>query len=145
MSSELQGNIIVDTGPLIELLGGTRPASFLKESLEQGRVRAMTGELNLGELRYLTCRKAGWSEASQVIDNLLGSGYFRVLPAGEFLERAARIKCARALSFVDCVTISMAESMHLPVLYSSHEDELDREIKKKAFEPKMLFLDSLAI
>ena len=80
MSSYLQGNIVVDTGPLIELLEGTKPARYLKESLEQGQISALTGELNLGELRYVTCRKIGWARTSQVIEKLLGSEYFRVLP-----------------------------------------------------------------
>ena len=53
------------------------------------------------------------------------------------------MKCDRALSFVDCVTISMAESENVPVLFSTHEEELDREIKKKPFNSKIIFLDSI--
>jgi len=143
MSLWLQGNIVVDTGPLIELLEGTKPAQYLKDSLERGLIRTSTGELNLAELRYVTCRKVGWAQSSQIIQKLLSSEYFSVLPVGEFLERAAQMKCARALSFVDCVTISMAESMNQPVLFSSHEEELDKEIKRKAFSTKILFLDGI--
>jgi len=111
--------------------------------LERGRIRALTGELNLAELRYVTGRKVGWVQSSQIVQKLLSSEYLSVLPAGEFLERAAQMKCARALSFVDCITISMAESMNQPVLFSSREEELDKEIKRKAFSTKILFLDAI--
>lgn len=75
------------------------------------------------------------------IELLRKSNQFRILATSSFLDDAAEMKCARSISIVDCITISMGESLSLPVLFARLESELKAEIKKKAFKTKILFLN----
>ena len=144
MKSEQEGNWVLDTGPLVEILRGSPLGNLLKNRLESGAVTAVTGEMNICELRYLACRESDWKKSSSIINKLLGSGYFGVLPASGFVERAAQLKCFRSLSLVDCLTISMGDVLKAPVLFATHEDELEREIGRENFKsPEILFLEDL--
>ncbi len=143
MSADLEGNMILDTGSIIELLNGSKLGAYIKAELEKGKIRAWTGELNICEVRYFICRKKGWSQSLQITNDLLDTNLFRIFPSAEFVENAAQIKCSRALSIVDCVTISAGEKLDYPVLFSSHELEMDKEIKKTRFKTEILFLEDL--
>jgi len=141
MSSELSGNIVFDTGPLLEIVSGSGFGAYAKGLLQSGAVRAFTNELNLGELRYLICRKAGEQESEEAVKNLTESGYFTVSSVGEFISQAANMKCSRSLAFPDCFALSIGELLKIPVLFATRESELLKEIKKKAFKTEILFLD----
>ena len=65
MKEELQGNLVFDTGPLLELLNGSTLGAMVRERLEFEGPTPMTGEMNIAELRYLTCRKAGWRKSDE--------------------------------------------------------------------------------
>jgi predicted nucleic acid-binding protein len=145
MKEELQGDFTLDTGVLVELLRGSDQGALVKQQLEGEILRGVTGEMNLFELRCLTCRKLGWDRSARVITDIVESGYFRTLPASEFLERAASLKCERSISSVDCLTIAMAESLEIPVLFAKHEAELDKEIAKKGFKSEIYFLNDLSL
>ncbi|MHB1867622.1 MAG: PIN domain-containing protein [Nitrososphaerales archaeon] len=141
MSSEPNGNIVFDTGPLLEIVSGSVFGAYAKGLLQSGAVRAFTNELNLGELRYLICRKAGEQESEETVKNLTESGFFTVSSVGEFISQAANMKCSRSLAFPDCFALSIGELLKIPVLFATRESELLKEIKKKAFKTEILFLD----
>jgi len=65
----------------------------------------------------------------------------KILPSSTFLEAAAAIKCQRAMSLVDCVTVAMGESLGAPVLFATHEKGVDAELKKKRFRTELMFLE----
>ncbi|MEM0321953.1 MAG: hypothetical protein QW613_06135 [Thermoprotei archaeon] len=88
--------------------------------LEEG-LAAHTTELNLFELSYLICRKAGWQKASAVVEALRNSGYLQVHDTHPYLEAAAKLKCERPISIVECITIAAEEALSLPVLFARHE------------------------
>src|SRR5437870_8054952 len=140
MKEELQGNLVFDTGPLLELLNGSTLGAMVRERLEFEGPTPMTGEMNIAELRYLTCRKAGWRKSDETVGALLNSGALEVMPASEFLEGAAEMKCGRSVSLIDCLTISMGERLGIPVVFAKHEREIDREVWMKPFRSKLLFL-----
>lgn len=67
MSKEPSGNIIFDTGALLEIVSGSALGAYAKDLLKSGNVLGFTNELNLGELQYLICRKSGEKKAQQAI------------------------------------------------------------------------------
>ena len=140
MSEEPSESMVFDTGVLIEIVRGSKPALTLKTRLESGTLTPHTTEANLFELSYLTCRSEGWAKAKSVVDSIRESGYFRIHDVQEFLEAAARTKCDRAVSMVDCITIAAGEVLSLPVLFAKHEKELDEELKKRPFKIELRFL-----
>ena len=143
MSRGLEGNIVLDTGVIVEMLNGSKSGAYVKTELQGGTLQAWTGELNIGEIRYLICRREGWSRSLQITRDLLDTNLFRIFSSREFIESAAQMKCSRALSIVDCVTLSAGEKLQYPVLFSSHELELDKEIKKAQFKIGIIFLEDL--
>ena len=144
MSSEPRGNIVFDTGPLLEIVIGSDLGAHAKALLQSGAVRAFTNELHLGELRYLICRKAGKQESEQAIRNLTQSGYLAISSVAEFIELAADTKCRRSLAFADCFALAMGESLQIPVLFATREYELLKEIRKEPFKAEIIFLADLA-
>lgn len=144
MSSEPSGNIVFDTGALLEIVSGSALGAYAKQLLQSGAVLAFTSELNIGELRYLICRKAGEKESEETVKNLTQSGYIRVTPVTDFINQASNIKCRRSIAFADCFALALGESMRVPVLFASRESELVREIRREPFKTEIIFLADLA-
>ena len=144
MNSEPSGSIVYDTGPLVEIISGSDLGAYAKKLLQSNAVRAYVNELNLGELKYLVCRKLGEEKSKEAVENLVESGFLTVSTVGDFISEAVVMKCNRSLAFADCFSLSMGESMAIPVLFATRETELVKEIKRKAFATKILFLDDLA-
>ncbi|MGI0080859.1 MAG: PIN domain-containing protein [Nitrososphaerales archaeon] len=144
MNKEPSGNIIFDTGTLLEIVSGSALGAYAKDLLKSSTVLAFTNELHLGELRYLICRKSGEKESEQALKNLTQSGYLRIAQFGEFVNQAADMKCRRSVAFADCFALAMGETMHSPVLFATREAELLKEIKKQPFRTNVIFLDELA-
>ena len=143
MSRGQNESLVLDTGVLVEYVGGSEAALRLKRRMDEGTLTPHVTDLNLFELRYLICRKHGAKRASDVLASIQGSGYFDVHDAHRVLEAAASLKCERALSLVDCVTIATGEALSMPVLFARHEAELDAELKKHPFEVELRFLSDL--
>jgi predicted nucleic acid-binding protein len=133
--------MVFDTGVLLELALGSPASAKIKERVANGEMFPLTGELNLAELRYVLCRKVGDERAARALGHLRRASQVKIVPPSEFLDRAAKLKCSRSLSLVDCVTISMGESLGLPVLFARHESELVRELKRSAFATHITFLE----
>ncbi len=131
-----------DTGVLLELAADSPPSRIVRDRVLTGTVRVLTGELNVMELRYILCRKVGAAQAARSINSLSRASQVRVLPASGFLEAAAEMKCKRNMSLVDCVTVTMGESLGLPVLFARREKEVGLEMKKSPFGAKLVFLES---
>jgi hypothetical protein len=141
MSLEQSGNMVFDTSVLVELALASPTSRKIQDSILDGQVRPTTGELNVTELGYVLCRNLGRELSKRGVELLRLSNQFRILPCSSFLDNAAEMKCARSISLVVCVTISMGESLSLPVLFARLETELKAEIKKKAFGTKIAFLN----
>jgi len=135
--------MVFDTGVFVEILAGSELGRGLMKELLSGKVRAVTTDLNLTELNYIICRKVGWERSREILDKLLLSGYVEVMRAGDFAERAARMKCERSLSLVDCFTISAGEALGVRVLFARREKELERELGRRPFEVEILFVEDL--
>ena len=61
MRKELEGSMVFDTGTILELIYSTEGGRKLKEALKSERVLGNTSEVNIAELRYVLCRRIGYS------------------------------------------------------------------------------------
>lgn len=141
MSSDQSESMVFDTSVLIDLALDSPTAQEMRDGIIGGRVHPFTGELNLAELYYVLCRRAGERRAATSVGLLRRSSQVRILPASTFIDSAARMKCSRRISLVDCITLAMGESLSLPVLFARREKELDSEMKREPFGTKLLFLE----
>jgi predicted nucleic acid-binding protein len=141
MKSDLSGSTVFDTGVLIELALDSPLSRGVRESVQVGSVQPITGEMNVAELRYVLCKKTGAEQAALSVGYLRRASQVRILPSSSFLDAASEIKCARRLSMVDCVTISIGESLGVPVLFAKRERELSLEMQRSPFKTRLLFLE----
>lgn len=141
MSSELSGDIVFDTSSLLELLDLTPKGILIKESLTSNRLTAHISEVSLSEAIYILCRRLGYEKSISKIRSLVDSGYFEVRETSDIFELAAKYKCERSLSIVDCYALALGKDLNIPVLFSRREKELAKEIKSKIFDVKIVFLE----
>lgn len=133
----------IDTSLLVELVRGGELGRRVRDILAEPAVQAATTELNIAELSYMICRKAGWERSAHVVRQLRDSGTVAVIPITGLLDRASRMKCERSISLPDCFVISLGESTTTPILFVKHETELDREMRRSPFKSPILFLEDL--
>ncbi len=138
---DLKGKLAVDASALIELVYCEALGQKLKQALENDLVEAWTTELALTELRYILCRKLGWSESSKRVNKLLASGYFKVEDTMKLMNEAAKLKCCRAVSLPDCFTIALAQEISGTALFARKEQDLTIEMQRKPFDINVLFLE----
>ena len=138
---DLKGKLAVDASALIELVYCEALGQKLRQALENDLVDAWTTELAITELKYILCRKLGWSESSKRVNSLLTSGYFRVEATMKLMNEAARLKCCRAVSLADCFTIALAQEISGNALFARKEQDLTVEIQRKPFDITVLFLE----
>lgn len=143
MKGEEQRSYVFDTSVIVEIIGGTVLGRTVLKFLLEHDVVAFVSEIHVAELKYVICRKQGLEKARKVVEKLLESGYVRVIPVSGFIERAARIKCERAVSLVDAFTIALGEELGLTVVFASLERELKRELERKPFETKVVSIEEL--
>ena len=124
MRREEQKGYVFDTSVLVEIVGGTRLGKAAYEWLLKSEAVVFISEIHVAELKYVICRKQGPRKTKNVIEKLLESGYFHVLSLSDFIDRAAEIKCERAISFVDAFTIAMGEELGLKVVFAKLEKEI---------------------
>jgi len=139
-----QRGYIFDTSVLVEIVRGTRLGKVAYNLLLKDEVAVFISEIHIAELEYVICRKRGLEEAKKVVEKLLKSGYFHVLSLGGFIDKAAEIKCERAISLVDAFTIAMGEELGITVVFAKLEKELRKEIKKKPFKTVITTIEELA-
>ena len=141
---DLKGKLAVDASALIELVYCEPQGQKLKQALENDLVEAWTTELALTELRYILCRKLGWSVSSERVNKLLASGYFKVEDTLKLMNEAAKLKCCRAISLPDCFTIALSQEISGTALFARKEQDLTTEMQRKPFGINVLFLDEQA-
>jgi predicted nucleic acid-binding protein len=142
MSSDSSASIVLDTSVLVELAVDSPRSRVLRDDILRGDIRtALTGELNVMELAYVLCRKAGPEASRRSVGLLRQASQLRVLSSSPYLDAASGLKCARGISIIDCVTIAMGEALSAPVLFAKHERELDLEVKRRPFATSLRYLE----
>jgi len=141
MSKDLKGKLAVDTSALIELIFCEAPGQKLKTALESNHVEAWTTELAIAELKYILCRKLGWTESNGRVNKLLESGYIKIEVTLTLINEASKTKCRRAISLPDCFTLALAQKLGGNALFARKEQDLNNEMQRKPFEVCILYLD----
>ncbi len=141
MRKDLSGSLVLDASALIEALYLSPMGLGLVEALEKDLVVAYTTEASIAELRYISCRKLGPSESKERVDRLLASGYIHVEDTSFLIEKAARLKCERAISLTDCFCLALAHEYACRALFARREGELVREMRRKPLNVEIAFLE----
>jgi predicted nucleic acid-binding protein len=126
---------------LIELLSSTGLSKPLRDAIEGDTVNPYTTFQSLIEAEYVLCREKGWEKAREKIDELTESRAVELVEASELVHETARIKCVRAIALTDCYTIALAEKLNGTAVFAHLEDDLSREMKRKPFSTKLVFLE----
>ncbi len=138
---DLKGKLAVDASALIELIYCEEPGQKLKQALEEEAVEAWTTELAVTELRYILCRKLGWTESNKRVNRLLESRYIKVENISDLVNAAAKLKCCRAISLPDCFAIALAQKVGGAALFARNEQDLAAEMQREPFKTTILFLE----
>jgi hypothetical protein len=141
MKKDLSGRLVLDTSALIELVNSTTSGLKLKEALKAESVEAYTTELNITELRYILCRRIGPSKVDHIVDKLLASGYITVEDTQSLTREAAKYKCERSISLVDCFSLALADRSFATAVFARREKDLVAEMRRKPFNTEIVFLE----
>ena len=132
--------IIVDTGVWIEYFSKTKLGQKFKEKVIEDQVSIYLSETVVSEIFYVFCRQKGHQEAKKNIDMVLDGA--EVIEGREIQMIAGKYKCERAISLSDCFTMAASKSTGFPALFKK-EDEISKEINKKAFDVEIFFLEDI--
>ena len=141
MRKDLKGKLAIDTSALIELIYCEAIGLKLKTALEKASVEAWTTEIAIAEMKYVLCRKLGWTESNERVTKLLASGYIQIEDTLTLINEASKTKCKRAISLPDCFTLALAQKIGGYALFARKEQDLTCEMQRKPFEVEILFLD----
>jgi predicted nucleic acid-binding protein len=141
MSSDLSGDMVFDTSAFIELIDLTPKGTLLRESLVSNKLSAHLSEISLSETIYVLCRRLGYERSVSAVKGLIDTGYFGIEQSSNIYGLAGRYICERSLPIADCYSLALGNYLRLPVLFSRRETELAKEIKRKEFDVKIVFLE----
>lgn len=74
---------------------------------------------------------------------MLLSRALEVVEEEQVLHQAARIKCERSIALGDCHTIALAQKLKATAVFAHQEEELAKEMKRKPFPVKLVFLERI--
>jgi len=141
MRRELAGSMAFDTSTLLELIFSTPSGLKLKEALLAERVLGHVSEYSIFELKYVLCRRLGWSEAERRVKALVASGYVTLHEVSRLMDAAALLKCKHGIAAGDCFTLAVAKRIEGAALFARREEELVNAIERGGFEVEVLFLE----
>jgi hypothetical protein len=142
-NSTVNASYALDTSVIIEMLVSSSLGGWVMNALISDSVQAYTSDVNLAEAEYVLCRKLGPEESRSKIDDLKNSNYLTVANSEQVSRIAAQIKCKRAISLSDCFCLATAEATASKPLFAFREKELEREMKKRNGELRVVFLEDL--
>jgi len=132
--------VVVDTGVWIEYFLETTLGKKFKEKIVEGRISIYISETVVSEIFYVLCRQKGYQEAKKKLDMVLDGA--EVIEGREIQMLAGKYKCERSISLSDCFTMAVSKNMGYPALFKE-EEEISKEIKKKAFDIELFFLEDI--
>ncbi len=84
----------------------------------------------------------GQEKAKEKVDKLLLSRTLEIVSEDSILHEVGRMKCERAIALGDCHTLAIAAKLNGTALFARAEDDLAKEMKRKPFTVKLMFLES---
>jgi uncharacterized protein len=132
----------IDSGVILAYYLGEDLGKLVKSSiLAPGNGNVYCSRQTISELFYMLCRRKGDEFASKAIETLLKSSYLSVVSSDEIDIQAGRYKCARAISLADCYVLAIAKIQSVPAVFARREEEVEKELERKPFDVKLLFLE----
>ncbi len=98
-------------------------------------------EMAILETFYILCRKISWKIAKTKINALKESHIIQIKPINTLLNKAAQLKCQRAIAIADCLTIALAESIKGKAIFYHKEKELEKTMENELFDIEVIFFD----
>lgn len=142
--SDLQGDIIVDTSSWIEFFMGTPQGTILREYLEQPDPKWLLIPIQvLSEIYYILCQKKGETFAEHCIEIFANIDEVIIDNSVVLAKETGKLKCARAISLVDCSCIALGRLTNNNVLFARKKKEIEKEEAKQLFEVSLLFLEEM--
>ena len=122
----------------MELLSGSKEGKRVERFVEDNLDEIVVNELNLEEVKYIVCRKAGEDKALEVEEALKSSGYFTLIPFSQVSGEVYKIKCKYPISLADATTIATAKVLGLKALFRR-----EKELEPFKAELDVVFTDEL--
>lgn len=115
--------MVFDSGILISLLQGE--LEWLYRRVRDETIDPLINVVNLTEVYYVLRRKVGAESAGRIMDDILRSGYFKVVGVSrEVSKEASLCKCRYPISLPDCFSIATAKVHNTKALFR-REKELE--------------------
>ena len=142
---DLPSAFSIDSGVILAYLLGESLGEMVRSAIFPPRGRSVyCNRPMVSELFYILCRRRGEGFASEATEAFLKSGYVSVISSNELDIEAGRYKCERSVSLADCYVLALAKTMDITAVFAKKEDDLKKELTRKAFDVKILFLEDLA-
>jgi ribonuclease VapC len=100
---------------------GADKVEKLLRSAQRGLLKAFMSEINLGEVYYLTIRRAGLDPAKENLERLLNLPIKIISPSSDLILKAAEIKAQYAISYADCFAAATAEKLSASIITGDPE------------------------
>ena len=98
----------------------------------------------LAETSHVLCRLKGPEFAREKIHDILASRVVEVSNSTEFALQTGKLKCERTISLSYCSCLATARLNKGKAVFAFREKELLREMRKKAFDVDVVFLEDMA-
>ena len=139
MSDIYKGYLALDGSILIALAVGEKGIDEIAKSLLNEDAFGLTHELAVSELLYILCRKVSYNVAKNKLNALKASGFIKIIPISDLIEKASKLKCERHIALADCYTLALAEEFDGKAVFAKAENEIINAIKRSPFNVDVLF------
>jgi predicted nucleic acid-binding protein len=136
----------IDSGVILAYYLGEDLGKLVKSSVLAPRNGTVyCSRQTISELFYMLCRRKGDAFATEAVETLLKSSYLSVVSSDEIDIQAGRYKCERSISLVDCYVLAVAKIQNVPAVFGRREEEVEKEIERRPFDVKLLFLEDYGV
>lgn len=100
---------------------GAEKVEDLLKAAEDGGIRALMNEINLGEIFYITARRLGVEAARRFLEQFMALRVERIPASWEIIESASHMKAEHAVSYADCFVAATALKYNAAVVTGDPE------------------------
>ena len=135
-----KGNLVIDTGPLIDYLSDVGVAEIVQNDIIDNKEvkNIIISPITLTEIYYIFCRQKGEDSAKKLTEKIKKAVNIEL----EFNVRdlAGKYKCERALSPADCYVLATAKINSAIAIFTKEQELLD-ELDKEKFDLRIIILE----
>ena len=143
-SIEIPDRLALDSSVFIAYFLGENTGQVVKDRILSGDKMLSCSHLALSETFYVLCRERSRTFAQESMEVLRKTNYVTVQESTSLDYLAAGNKCQRSISLADCYVLALAEATRGSAVFARRENDIVKEMKRKPFQVKLVFLDNLA-